>query len=138
MPRVSKQTLEPEIQKEVHQSLVDLLTSFESKPSLNKFLFEFLTREEKLMLAKRIALYIALAEGYDYREISQSLKVSFETIRKAREALELKSSGFRVALDNLIKVKAPASTNRLLKFLELTLSAKSDMKSRAKLASGDY
>jgi len=138
MPRVSRQELEPEVQKEINQALVDLLVSFEAKGSLKKFLSEFLTKEEKAMLAKRIALYVALVEGYDYREINGSLKVSFETIRKAKEAIELKSSGFRVALDHLIKVKAPASTNRLIKFLELALSAKSDMKSRAKLTSGDY
>jgi uncharacterized protein YerC len=138
MPRVSRNPLEPEIHNEINKAFIDLLASFGSKAELKKFVSEFLTKEEKTMLAKRLALYVAVAKGYDYREINRSLKFSFETIRKAKEVVLLKSDGFKLVLENLIKAKAPIKTNRLFKFIELAVTAKSDIKSRAKLSSGDY
>ena len=90
------------------------------------------------MLAKRLSLFAALIKGYDYREINKTLKFSFETTRRAKEGLETKSEKFKEILDSLLVTKGQAKTNRLFKFIELALGAKTDMKARAKLASGDY
>jgi Trp operon repressor len=106
---------------------------------LRKFLAEFLTSEEKTMLAKRLTLYIMLLSDYSDAEIKEVLKMSYETIRATRGLLENKSQKFRDSLEHWVKKpNKERPTNRLLKFIELALAAKSDVKARAKLTSGEY
>ena len=83
MTRVSRKPLEPQIHKEVNETFIKMLGSFHSKSELKDFLKEFLTKEEKLMLAKRLSLFAALIKGYDYREINKtSNSVQSSTVRQ--------------------------------------------------------
>lgn len=138
MPRASKRFLDKSVWDQIHKTLTKVISSY-NQAEMEKFLTEFLTKEEKIMLAKRLTLYVMLLAGYSDIEIKEVLKISFETIRSARRSLEAKSKRFREDLVSLAdKPKKSGETNRLIKMLDLALSAKSDIKSRAKLTSGDY
>jgi len=138
MPRASKQFLDKSVWSQIHQTLAKVISSY-NQPELEKFLTEFLTKEEKIMLAKRLTLYIMLLAGYSDTEIKEVLRLSFETIRSAKGFLEAKGKEFKKDLLSLSeKPKKTGETNRLIKMLDLALSAKSNVKSRAKLTSGDY
>jgi|SRR3989344_7180314 len=138
MPRASKKLLENSVWKQIHSTLVEVISSFDEY-KLSGFLSEFFTKEEKTMITKRLALYIMLLSGYSDWQIEDILKVSNETIRTTRTTLGYKSEGFKENLFGWIKPpKKTKGTNRLIKMIELALRAQSDMKARAKLLSGDY
>ena len=138
MPRASKQWLENSVWNQIHKTLAEVLASCDEK-ELRKFLAEFLTNEEKTMLAKRLTLYIMLLSDYSDAEIKEVLKMSYETIRATKGLLENKSQKFKDGLEGWVKKpNKEISTNRLLKFIELALAAKGDMKARAKLTADDY
>lgn len=135
MPRASKQRLDNEIWREIHQVFPEFISTF-NKTELETFLEEFLTKEEKTMLAKRLVLYHLLLGGFRDYEINQHLKISLETIRLARTSLEFRGKKFRDKVKNL---KLTSQTKKEQpSWLELALKSKSDMKARAKLLSGDY
>ncbi len=138
MPRASRQFLDNSVSGQIHKTLVEVLSSYNER-ELENFLSEFLTSEERVMLAKRLTLYIMLLSDYSDVEIKEVLKMSYETIRTTRTMLENKSQKFRSGLEDWVgKPNREMPTNRLLKFIELALAAKSDVKARAKLTSGDY
>ena len=138
MPRASKQWLDKAIWNEIHENLPVVLSSFHEK-ELKDFLLEFLTKEEKTMMAKRLALYLMILGDYSDAEVKEVLKISYETIRTARNSLVVKSPGFKKRLARwVMKPKSFKEPSGFLKMLDLMLGAKSDKKSRAKLLSGDY
>ena len=123
---------------QIHKTFTEVLTSRE-EGELRKFLGDFLTSEERIMLAKRLTLYIMLLSDYSDTQIKDVLKMSYETIRAIRGLLDNKSQRFKDSLSDWVKKPdKKRSTNRLLKFIELALAAKSDVKARAKFTSGDY
>lgn len=66
------------------------------------FLNDLLTRTERIMLAKRLAISILLDAGKTYDEIKGMLNVSQSTITSVGKTLEL-SSGYRRAIEKLKK-----------------------------------
>ncbi|OGY24864.1 MAG: hypothetical protein A2Y57_01005 [Candidatus Woykebacteria bacterium RBG_13_40_7b] len=138
MPRASKRFLDDKVWKEINETFPEVLSSFEPR-GLKKFLSEFLTKEERTMVAKRLTIYLMIFGSYSESEIKETLKVSHETVRVAKESLASKSDQFKNALVlRLKKLGEKESTNRLIKMLDLALSSKSNIKARAKLTSGDY
>ncbi len=138
MPRASKKLVDPTTWKGINETLVEVLSYFD-KDGLRSFFSEFLTKEENVMLSKRLTLYIMLLSNYSDTDIKDTLKISFEIIRSTRNSLEAKSKKFKDSLARWIKKpEKEERTTRFLKMIELGLRAKSDMRARAKLASGDY
>ena len=138
MPRASKIQLDKFIWDKINKTFLEVISS-KSEKELKVFLGDFLTQEEKVMLAKRLALYIMISAEYSDEEIKELLKISYETVRSARNLLGLKNQRFSTSLKGLVaKPKKPSENNSLINFLDAVLSAKSNMKSRAKLMSGDF
>lgn len=142
MPRASKFRVEEKQLENINSHLLFLLTSLDKESETKNFLEEFLTKEEKIMLAKRLVLYMMLKRNYPPHVIQSVLHVSYETVRSYQNHLETKSTKFHELIDKLIKRQETselfAKIDKLLKPLELALSSKSDMKARAKFLSGDY
>ena len=123
---------------EIHDNFIEVLSSFD-ETELDKFFLEFLTHEERTMLAKRLALYLMLLGGYSDTEIKELLKMSHETIRIARDSVQAKSPEFKERFSKWIKKpKSSKESSGLLNMVELALGARSDKRARAKLLSGDY
>jgi len=84
MPRVSPRPLKKEIEKEITANLDWTLSQLKSEAVAKDFLEDFLTAEERLMLAKRLAVVYLLKEGFSYGKISEALKITPVTIGKIR------------------------------------------------------
>lgn len=142
MGRVSRKAINKDLKEELEEQLSFLISSLNSKEEVNTFLEEFLTEEEKTMLGKRLILYVLLYKGLTATQIHNLLSMSYETIRWYREIFDNKSLSFKKYLKKLIKrEKSKEFWNKVEKILEpfaLAMEAKSNMRARAKLASGDF
>ena len=142
MSRVSKKPLHKKMQAELEEQLLVIISSLNNKQQTNAFLDEFLTKEEKLMLGKRLILYILLYKGWTSTDIHTILSMSYETIRWYKQIYENKPEVFKEMINRLsMKEEGSNLLKKLEKFLEpigLALSAKTSMKARAKLMNGDF
>lgn len=142
MGRVSKRSLNKDLYQEVEEQLSFIVSSLTDKDEINLFLSEFLTKEEKIMLDKRLILYMMLYKGMSDSQIYASLAMSRETIHWYRQVYENKSELFKKNIKKLIqRDKNKEFWRKIDKLLEpftLALEAKTNMKARAKLASGDF
>lgn len=80
MSQVSKSRIDEKINKEIYDSFLQVIVNLKSKNEAASFFNEFLSPVEKTMLSKRLAAGILIAQGFDYREITQLLKMSTSTI----------------------------------------------------------
>lgn len=142
MPRTSRFHLEQKKFQEINSHLLLLISSLNKTDEIEKFLNEFLTKEEKIMLAKRLMLFMMLKRNYSPSVIQNALHVSYETVRSYRNQLGSKDSDFQTTIDRLIKRDETRELfqkiDEMLKPLKLTLGSKRNMRSRAKFASGDW
>lgn len=142
MGRVSKIVINKELQKELEEQLAFIISFLTNKDDINLFLDEFLTKEEKVMLGKRLILYMLIQKGLTNSQIRSILGMSYETIRWYKEIFENKPEVFKRHLERLIsRERSKELWTRIEKILEpvaLALEAKTNMRARAKLASGDF
>lgn len=142
MGRVSKRRVSKDLERDLEEQLSFIIVSLTNKEDVSVFLDEFLTKEEKLMLGKRLILYMLLYKGLTNTQINNALSVSHETTRWYREIFEKKPEAFKKTLERLInREKSQELWKKIENILEpfaLALSAKTDMRARAKLSSGDF
>lgn len=142
MGRVSRRAVNKDLGKEIEDQLSFIISSLTDKEEISVFMDEFFTKEEKTMLGKRLILYALLYKGLNNTQINAALSVSHETTRLYREFFEKKPEVFRKLLGRLIKrEKSQELWKKIEKILEpftLALNAKTNMKARAKLGSGDF
>lgn len=142
MPRISRSRLQQKSLEEITEHFSYLISSLTKSDEIENFFSGFLTKEEKIMLAKRLVLFMMLKKAYSPQEIQATLHLSYETVRTYRDHLDLKSSAFHKTIDRLIKREKTneffKKVDQLLKPLELALQAKRNMRLRAKLVSGDW
>ena len=142
MPRVSKAILTDKDLAELSDQLHSLLAKLTSTQDVKDFMEEFLTKEEKIMLGKRLALYHGLYTQHDPSYLQQLLGVSNEMVRIYNQKRFLKSEKFKnKILHHFSKGKAMRTLQNLekkLKPLELMLRSRNDMKARAKIMHGNF
>lgn len=142
MPRVSKSRLEQKQLEEMNSHLFYLISSLNNSTEIENFLEGFLTKEEKIMLTKRLVLFMLLKKEYSPSSIQAALHVSYETVRTYQNQFDAKNKSFKDMIDKLIRREQTRELfikiDNILKPLSLALDAKRNMKSRAKLLSGDY
>ena len=142
MSRVSKKPLHRKMKAELEEQLLVIISSLTNKQQTNAFLDEFLTKEEKLMLGKRLILYMLLYKGWSNTDIHTILSMSYETIRWYSHILNNKPEFFK---DMIKKLSMRQEGNNLLQKLEkilepisLAMQSRTSMKARAKLMHGDF
>lgn len=117
MPQVSKYKLSKENEKELIDSLNLVLASIKEKDSMITFVDAFLTDTEKLMLAKRLAIMVLIAENIPDSQISSVLHVTRITVAKMRYFYEARGKeGYDIALKKI------ASDLRLKSFKKFLMS----------------
>lgn len=67
------------------------------------FLNDLLTRTEKTMIAKRLAIAVLLTKGYDYRSISSTLKVSATTINAILKQQTIDGRGYKNIVGKILR-----------------------------------
>ena len=85
MSHVASKPLPKEVQKEIADQLVRLLVKNGSRSAT--VLTELLTETEQLMLSKRLAAIMLLAQGFSYFRISQTLFMSTSTLKRLHQQL---------------------------------------------------
>ena len=141
MGRVSKKTIDRKLLDRIESQFFSLIQRLKSREEID-FMNEFLTSEEKIMLGKRLVLYMMLYKGMTSKQIHDSLGMSFETIHWYKQTYEGKSDLFRKKIEELLKNerndKLWSEIEKVLEPIGLALKSKSNMKARAKLLSGDF
>ncbi|PIR79922.1 MAG: hypothetical protein COU25_02915 [Candidatus Levybacteria bacterium CG10_big_fil_rev_8_21_14_0_10_35_13] len=142
MPRASKRTFNKEIATELKANFASLISSLQYLTDIEQFFNDFLTKEEKLMLSKRLMLHLLLESKYKDFEIQSILGISRETVRIHKQNWEKGGPIYKKIINKIsrgrkIKLFFKA-LDKKLKPLELALISKTDMKARAKFLSGDY
>ncbi len=139
VPRVSRHDLPARQVQELSQHFASLISSLHDQKQIEGFLDEFLTFEEKHMLAKRLALFIMLQQKSSPFAIQATLSLSRETVRIYKQQLPLKSNEFHYTLSRLLRMEKVKnffiSTSSVL---HTVITAKTNMRSRAKIASGKW
>ncbi len=142
MTRVSRAHLHQQQLAEIRDHFSHLVSSLTNTKEVENFLDEFLTKEERLMLAKRLVLLMMIKRGYPPHIIQQALHVSYESVRTYSNQLPMKNDMFQKTIGMLIKKEKAkefwTKVDKILKPIDLALRAKTDIKARAKFASGDW
>ncbi len=110
MPHISKKLLERnkfiEINKQLYKNIQNLVRSGKTKV----FFDEVLTKTEKIMLAKRLAMIVMIDEGETSYAIENILQVSPSTVARISDSYEIGK------YDNIIKeIKLQKSFQTLIK-----------------------
>ena len=95
MGRLWQKKLSPEMQKEITDSLVRIMTKIKDGALLQKFLDDLLTPAEKLMLAKRLMVAVLLQRGYSCGAVCRALKLSRGTVFLIQRELARGGDGYR-------------------------------------------
>jgi len=106
MPQVSKRALSPKVWAQIFNLLTETLTRLDNKDRLNNFAEYFFTPTEKQMFSKRLAIAVLLGKHNDYRAISSSLKVSYDTIARVNFQMNSEKSGLKREVERILKIKA--------------------------------
>ncbi|MEM4271328.1 MAG: Trp family transcriptional regulator [Candidatus Pacearchaeota archaeon] len=142
MPRVSKFLLRDKQIKEISSHLHYLISLLNNENEISNFLGNFLTKEEKLMLSKRLVLLMMLKRQYSPSAIKNILHVSYETIRIYQNQLNSKNEIFEKILKKILQRQKTKELfdkiNKFLKPIDLAMRSKTNMRARAKFASGNW
>jgi len=115
MARVSQRWLQPEVKDKIHQLLVECVASCHDQNTAGNFIDVLLTKTEKLMIGKRIAIALMLIKNHTPAEIDEKLKVSQTTVYTVKTWLDEKGKEYR----QLIKEIADRDESRQRKYQDL-------------------
>ncbi|MBI2420491.1 MAG: hypothetical protein HYV38_00190, partial [Candidatus Levybacteria bacterium] len=90
--------------------LADILRESE----MESFLNSLLTKTERIMLAKRVAIAILLRESIPQTSISSSLNVTQATVSRMQLFLEARGEGYDIAFKKLANEKTFKEFKKLL------------------------
>ena len=142
MTRVSRHKLHHDTSAGITDHFLYLITSLTNQKESENFFESFLTKEEKIMLAKRLVLFMMLKKDYPPNVIQSALHVSYETVRTYSLQFTNKNSLFQQTIERILQRERTRKfwqkIEKSLNPLELFLQAKSNMRARRKLLSGDY
>jgi uncharacterized protein YerC len=100
MAQVSKYPIQKEVYDEIFDTFLQTIAKLNTKSAVLEFFNEFLTPTERIMFSKRLAAGLLIAEGYDYREISNLLKMSSATISVFSSFYKY-GNGYKKVIDKL-------------------------------------
>lgn len=142
MPRASKKILKKEINAELKENFASLISSLQNPKDIEQFFNDFLTKEENIMLSKRLMLHLLLENNYRSLEMQSFLGISKETVRVHKSNWEKGGETYRKIINKIAKGRKIKlflqAIDKKLRPLEFALQSKTNMKARAKLLSGDY
>ena len=96
MTQVSKHPVSVYVEKRIYKIFIDSIKNTRTDKQVISLLNDLLSKTEKIMLSKRIAIAVLLEHGdYTYREISKMLRVSLGTVEKIKGILLIQGEGYR-------------------------------------------
>jgi len=92
------------------QEFCDAISVLDNSEEIMNFITDLLSKQETVMIAKRIKIAKMLIEGKDYQEIQNLLKTSPITISKINQWLLESGEGFRIITERT-KIKKSKNNN---------------------------
>jgi len=93
------------------QEFCEAISVLKNPQEIMNFITDLLTKQELIMLAKRIKIAKFLIEGKDYRGIESTLKVGHGTIARVGQWLLERGEGFRLIAKRTQKEKPKPETS---------------------------
>lgn len=103
MAQVSSRPIPEKIYQRILEIFSQSLIKLKNKKEVEDFINDFLTPTEKIMLAKRLAIAFLLEKKYNYRSISEILRVSLPTISSVSLMKKLGGEGYRRVMSKLLE-----------------------------------
>lgn len=103
MGRVSRRKVKKDIFNKINEQFIKTISKMETKRKIKFFLEELLTKEEKVMLSKRLALIFMLERGYSFNYIKNTLKMSGSTLGRIRR--DIKKGRYKSLVNQIKKEK---------------------------------
>jgi len=126
MTHVSRKRLNDEVLQQIMDSFLFVLTNIKDKKEMAEFLEVFLSKTERLMLAKRLALIYLLSEGVEETKISEILKTTQANVSRMKLQLENGRKKYQTAINKIKKQKLLEEIKILaLKFARYSVRAAS-------------
>jgi len=89
MPHVSKKKLDSKTFEKIFRKLIAVLEHAQDQKKLTPLLNELLTKTEKIMLAKRLAIVLMLSGNTPQHRIAEALLVSPSTVTRMSLGIEV-------------------------------------------------
>lgn len=106
MTKVSRLPLRTDVWNRIFDLFISTLADQKDKKKLSKFVDDFFSPTEKIMLAKRLALAVLLAKGHDYESIRRTLRVSPPTIAKLSLKIQYGGEGLKPVIGDILSKQA--------------------------------
>ncbi len=102
MAQLSKRFLHKKVEERILDLFWTSLSSLSTKQKVALLLNDLLTRTEKIMLSKRLAIAFMLMKEDSYPTINDRLKVSDATIWNVKTSLMLNGKGYKMAIEQIM------------------------------------
>ncbi len=103
MTQLSRNPIHKDIYYSIRDDFLWALSALRSKNETKAFFYDFFTKTERDMFAKRLATALLIRKGYEWRDIQFLLHVSTATISRVSNWLDREGSGVKLVLDKLIR-----------------------------------
>jgi len=119
MPQISKNPVHKDVFYEIRDDFLWTLGQLRSEEEVKSFFYDFFTKTERVMLAKRLAIAMMIHKGFTYDDIKFILHVSTSTITSVSHWLDRGGVGVKHILDKLVKEEhAEAFWRKVNSFIE--------------------
>jgi len=109
MPHVSRKKLKKKIYQKIGDQFIEFVLELKSSKDTKNFLTNLLTKTERIMLAKRLAVICMLMRGYSFEAIQRTLEVSPSTVDRFWKIIQQHPNSFlliRSKVETKTKLKA--------------------------------
>ncbi|MBM3208820.1 hypothetical protein FJZ40_00805 [Candidatus Shapirobacteria bacterium] len=106
MTQISKYPISDSVYERIVEIFFKSLVRIQTKDEAERFVRDFLTPTEQVMLAKRLSIAFLLEKGYDFRTICQILRVSLTTIARVNLAKKYGGKGYKMMIEKLLREEA--------------------------------
>lgn len=101
MTQVSKRILSKQLESKVYASFWETIVKIKKPSEADIFFSDLFTRAERINFTKRLCIAVLLYKNYEWRHISDFLKVSVSTISKVSS--KMKGNGFKLFFEKIEK-----------------------------------
>lgn len=102
MTQLSRKPIHKDVFIEIRDDFLWVLAELKSTIEVKEFFYDFFTKTERVMLAKRLAVAMMIYKNYRYDDIRSILHVSTSTITRVSDWLDKGGDGVKRVLEKLV------------------------------------
>ena len=124
MTQIPRKKLSPKAEEDIQKTFYKLVSDLATEENLKIFFNAFLSKTERIMLAKRFLVLYLLKKGSNIQEITDSLNITPATIVKLNLKRKLHSRDFSLAFKKMDQKVLKESLKELAKTLGLKVATR--------------